>query len=131
MPEDRPVVITVVAALDALFGVLSIVFGIFALVGGGAILAMYADRGSALAGTLFGLLGATSILLGILGLLLAWGLWVGKSWAWWITVILSALNVLSVFKGDIFGALVSAVVLYYIFKPDAKSYCGVNVEFST
>ncbi len=123
--------ITVVAALNALVGVLSIVFVIFVLVGGGAMIAMYAGRGSALAGTLFGLFGSVSILLGILELILAWGLWVGKSWAWWITVVLSALNVLSVFKGDIFGALVSAVVLYYLFKPDAKSYCSVDMDFST
>jgi hypothetical protein len=39
-------------------------------------------------GLLFGGFGAFLIVIGILALLVGWGLWAGKGWAWWLTVIL-------------------------------------------
>jgi lysylphosphatidylglycerol synthetase-like protein (DUF2156 family) len=89
-------------------------------------------------GLLFGGLGAFFIVIGILALLVGWGLWAGKGWAWWLTVILQALGIVSSLAslalGDptaIASLIIAAIILYYFFKPHVKAYFGVKVGFST
>jgi lysylphosphatidylglycerol synthetase-like protein (DUF2156 family) len=89
-------------------------------------------------GPLLGGLGAFLIVIGILALLVGWGLWAGKGWAWWLTVILQALGIVSSLAslalGDptaIASLIIAAIILYYFFKPHVKAYFGVKVGFST
>jgi lysylphosphatidylglycerol synthetase-like protein (DUF2156 family) len=89
-------------------------------------------------GLLFGGFGAFLIVIGILALLVGWGLWAGKGWAWWLTVILQALGIVSSLAslalGDptaILSLIIAAIILYYFFKPHVKAYFGVKVGFST
>jgi uncharacterized membrane protein (DUF2068 family) len=76
-------------------------------------------------------IGIIFLALGVAYLVMAYGLWNGKRWAWTITLILSGigiiLGVISIAAGNI-GSIVSiiiqAVVIYYLYRPSVKVYFG-------
>ena len=92
---------------------------------------------TAIGGIIFLASGAVLLLIGIgiiflaLGVVMAYGLWNGKRWAWTITLILSGigiiLGVISIAAGNI-GSIVSiiiqAVVIYYLYRPSVKVFFG-------
>lgn len=84
--RQRPVGITVISVVLAVSGVLTIITGILGLFS--LSNASSAVQTSVLTGSIIALIG------GILNLLLAWGLWTLKRWAFWATVIIEVLNVL-------------------------------------
>ncbi len=130
----RPLGVTVVAILQILGGALLVLAG-------AALAALPQLVELPLPGfgpLLLGGLGAFLIVIGILALLVGWGLWAGKGWAWWLTVILQALGIASSLAslalGDptaIASLIIAAIILYYFFKPHVKAYFGVKVGFST
>jgi len=120
--------------------ILQILGGILLVLGGAALAAIpqLVELPLPGFGLLFGGLGAFFIVIGILALLVGWGLWAGKGWAWWLTVILQALGIVSSLAslalGDptaIASLIIAAIILYYFFKPHVKAYFGVKVGFST
>ena len=86
-------------------------------------------------GSILTVLGAILIPLGIASLVVAYGLFKGKSWAWLVAVVLSIIgivvNVISLVTanmGAITGALVgiaiNAIVLYYLSRRNVRQYFG-------
>ncbi len=86
-------------------------------------------------GSILTVLGAVLIPLGIASLVVAYGLFKGKSWAWLVAVALSIIglvvNVISLVTaniGAITGALVgiaiNAIVLYYLSRRNVRQYFG-------
>jgi len=76
-------------------------------------------------------IGTGLVVLGIAYLVMAYGLWRGKRWAWTITMILSfigiALGAISIVTGNIaaiFNLIINAIVLYYLFRPHVKVFFG-------
>ena len=100
--RSRPLPVTVAAVLLALFSALSVV-SIFVPAFSEGVPAVVVYGGA---------------VLGILGLVAAYGLWTLKRWSVWLTIILSVLNLLSAAPGIAFapttllfvGALVTVVV---------------------
>lgn len=75
------------------------------------------------------------VILGILGLLVGWGLWTGKGWARILAIILSGLGVLISLAGLVLGSIPSVVglaidglVLWYLFRPNVKAFFGGNTQ---
>ena len=79
--------------------------------------------------------GAISLALGVAYLVMAFGLWKGKGWAWTISTIVLfigiVIDMISLPRrsvGDIVSSIVSiainAVILYYLFRPHVKAYFG-------
>ena len=75
--------------------------------------------------------GVALLALGIAYFVMAYGLLKGKGWAWTITVLLSyigiALGFVSIVTGHIgavFGIIINAVIVYYIYRPKVKSFFG-------
>jgi uncharacterized membrane protein (DUF2068 family) len=86
-------------------------------------------------GSILTVLGTLLIPLGIASLVVAYGLFKGKSWAWLVAVVLSIIglvvNVISLVTanmGAITGALVgiaiNAIVLYYLSRRNVREYFG-------
>jgi lysylphosphatidylglycerol synthetase-like protein (DUF2156 family) len=77
------------------------------------------------------LIGVVVVVIGLLYLGLAWGLWTGKGWAWFLSLVLAALgllvSLLSLVRGG-FGTIVvlilDVIILYYLFRPNVRDFFG-------
>jgi uncharacterized membrane protein (DUF2068 family) len=102
--RSRPLGITIIAIIVAIYGVLGVIGGILLL---GASVA----------------LGVITLVLGLLQLILAWGLWTLQPWAFWATVVLEVLALLNgifaLTRGNaasgIIGIVIALIVLVYLF----------------
>ncbi len=120
---ERPLGITILAVLSGVGGILAILGGLAmgALAGASGAMGMPALGPFAAFGSAF------AILMGIINLAIAYGLWNGRSWAWWLTIIFSALNALSSLVSMMLLSLVIAVVvIWYMLRPHVKAFFGVS-----
>jgi len=71
----------------------------------------------------YGTLGVITLIIGVLYLILAWGLWTVQTWAFWGTVILAVLTIINSIIGlghgvpatGIVSLILAVVVLIYMF----------------
>jgi uncharacterized membrane protein (DUF2068 family) len=121
--QSRPFGVTIIAILIIIAGVISLLIGIGSVAIGPLI------------GLVFVVTGAISLALGVAYLVMAYGLWKGKGWAWTISTIVLfigiVIDIISLprrSEGDIVSSIVSiainAVILYYLFRPHVKAYFG-------
>ena len=111
-----------------ILGVLWIIGGLFAIMGGivgGAILSMEGFGGLGAA------IGVVAFIIGVIDLLLGIGCFKAWSWVWIVGVIFSAISVLigivSLFTtglSALLGIIIAAIILYYLFQPQVKAYFG-------
>ena len=120
---ERPAGVTMVAVFNFVVGAICL------LIGALAVFAFESD--SRILKDLFTVLGAVVGVYGAITVITAWGLWTGKSWGWWLEVILSGLALFRIIFGDILGAICGAIILWYFFKPHVKKYFDVSVDIST
>jgi len=80
---------------------------------------------------LLSVIGVVIVIVGLLYLGLAWGLWTGKGWAWIVSLILAVLGIIfsivSLVAGGVIALLVlvlDAVIVYYLYRPNVRSFFG-------
>lgn len=115
MQRQRPFGVTIIAILAVLGGIGSILLGFIVLII--PILGI--------------ILGGIFVIIGLSYFVVAYGLWDGRSWAWILTVLISALGIVVGLVSIIIGTggsilyiIVNAIIIYYLFKPDVKAYFG-------
>lgn len=102
--RSRPLGITIIAIIAAIHGVIAIIGGL----------------------TLMGVSMAPAVIalvLGVLELVLAWGLWTLQKWAFWAMVVLEVLVVLNslfafsqqMIPGGVVDLVIALIVLIYLF----------------
>lgn len=109
--KHRPLGVTIIAILLIIAGVISLVGGLILLI--------------VLVGFIF-------LALGIAYLVMAYGLWKGKGWAWSISLILAGIGVImgivyiiqDNLAGGIVSILINGVIIYYLFRPNVKAFFG-------
>jgi hypothetical protein len=133
----RPTGVTIIAILNIIGGIIMLVAGLV-LVAAGSILPSLSMSNGELSGMPSFLIGAAAIaigiimiILGIVSFIVAYGLLKGMGWAWTLTVVLSiitiVLNAISIASGNFGGVIsmiISAIVLYYLYRPHVKSFFG-------
>ena len=70
-------------------------------------------------------IGIVLLILAVLGFIMTWGLWSGKSWARTITMILAVISILTgIFSlpGSLISILINIALLYYLRQPNIKAY---------
>jgi hypothetical protein len=130
---NRPQSVTILAILQLLSAVFSLFDGLVILLFAGLFGGIGAALGGAKVGTVIGgaiaLFAAISLIIGIASLILAWGLYELKSWAWMGTLIIHVIAALaqlakmlgSAGTGANFLTLGFAVAcIYYLLRPDVK-----------
>ncbi|MEG4004745.1 hypothetical protein QUA41_15295 [Microcoleus sp. Pol11C1] len=130
---NRPQSVTVLAILQLISGVFSLLDGLFILLFAGIFGGLGAAFGGAKVGTVIGgfiaIFAAISFILGLLSLLLTWGLFQLKNWAWTGTLIVHILATLTQIVKMLgsggtavnFLTLGFAVAsIYYLLRPDVK-----------
>jgi len=134
---QRPVGISVISVLEALGGVLLFIAAtaLAALSTARSSLQDWIETYSAISipnlGDLIGAIAlgiaAVLVIFGILALVSAYGLWTGKGWAWYLSVILLViwliLSLLSL-PGGIVGLIIGGLLLWYFFRPYVKAFFG-------
>ncbi|MEG3895995.1 MULTISPECIES: hypothetical protein [unclassified Microcoleus] len=130
---NRPQSVTVLAILQLISGVFSLLDGLFILLFAGIFGGLGAAVGGAKVGTVIGgfiaIFAALSFILGLLSLLLTWGLFQLKTWAWTGTLIVHIIATLAQIA-KMFGSGGTAVnfltlgfaaaSIYYLLRPDVK-----------
>lgn len=139
----RPTGVTIIAILNIIGGIIML-FGGIALVAAGSILPSFqmTDELSGVPDWLLGTgaiaMGIIVIILGIISFIVAYGLLKGAGWAWSLTVVLSivsiVLNAISIATGNfggIISIIISAIILYYLYRPHVKSFFGKGKPAAT
>ncbi len=73
----------------------------------------------------FAILALIPLIFGLIGLLLFYGLWTLKSWAWLWTLIVNILTIItSIFDpiGNIIQLAISLIIVIYLFMPATKAH---------
>lgn len=92
------------------------------------------------------IIGIGLIILAIVNFIVAWGLLKGKGWAWTIAVIVTIISLVigiiivvlngvvgdfSSIIGQIVGIVINGIILWYLYRPNVKSYFGkVKIQAS-
>jgi hypothetical protein len=107
--RSRPLGITIIAIIMAIQGILGIIGGIMLLAGGAGAGAMG--------------VGIFTLILGVLYLILAWGLWTLQAWAFWTTVVIEVIALINGILGLVGGQMgvgllsliLPIIILIYLF----------------
>ncbi|MGY5873884.1 MAG: hypothetical protein RTV72_16675 [Candidatus Thorarchaeota archaeon] len=107
---ERPLGVTILAILQILGGLMMLVLGALATLAG-------------LLFILFAIVGVAMAILGLLGLVVGFGLWGLKSWAWtWAMIV----NILTIIFGlfnlasNFVSIIISLIIVIYLNQPDIK-----------
>lgn len=130
MTDQRPTGITILAVLQFIGGILSLLGGIGLLFAGATATPGGGPGATSGVATVFGL---GLIVSGTIGLIAGYGLFTLKGWGWLLAVIFSILNILSavwnLIQGNailsaIVGLVISGLILYYLYTPTVKRAFG-------
>jgi uncharacterized membrane protein (DUF2068 family) len=126
---QRPTGVTIIAVLAAIGGIFGILGGL-ALVGLGGFIAASGVTGGALAP----IVGLLLLAYGVLALVLAYGFWNLKPWAWTLGVGLQAagivINILQFINNTnnaastVISIAISAAIIWYLYQPNVKAAFG-------
>ena len=137
--KQRPTGVSILAILAALGGILcligALVLGILATAMEEFIESAIEEQGVTVlpgAGEFVSAIvlaiAAVAAIFGIFYLIAAYGLWIGASWAWWLTIILSVigiiLGIISLPPG-IIGIIIDIIIIYYFTRPHVKEFFGM------
>ena len=127
----RPTGITILAILGFIGGILAILGGaLFVAVASSGILSTY---GVGMFSGFISLFGGIIIVIGLFAIFVSWGMWSGKSWAWYLAVVLYAIGVIFglvlLVAGGLTGIVslvIDLLLLWYMFRPHVKAYFGIG-----
>jgi len=130
---NRPQSVTILAILQLISGIFSLLDGLFILLFAGIFGGLGAAVGGAKVGTVIGgfiaIFAAIALIIGIISLILTWGLVQLKTWAWTGTLIIHVIATLAQIAKMLgsAGAAVNfltlgfaVVSIYYLLQPDVK-----------
>jgi hypothetical protein len=136
---QRPRVITILAVLAAIGGVLGL-FAALGLIGLGAVSgAALGLGGEAVSGFLVGgfaiFWGLVTLVQSVADLAFAYGAWFLKPWAWMLGIVLQGISIFVAlinwvgsssgsFGSFLFSAVISGVIIYYLLTPEVKRAFG-------
>lgn len=134
--SKRPTGITILATLVLLGGLMSLFFGGFEAVLGpmvqDEIYKQTSDAAAASTGGAMAIMGVGLFVIGLIQVITALGLFMLKGWAWIVAALMQVLSIIMnglqavnmQVPGSIVAVLVSAGILYYLFRPNVKTAFG-------
>jgi uncharacterized membrane protein HdeD (DUF308 family) len=130
--KHRPLGVTIIAVLTIIGGIAFLASGITAVTVAPFLSGTSTNNNNnIIAPILSALTGFALLILGIAYFVMAYGLLKAKGWAWTITVVLSCIGIALGFVsivtghiGSIFSVVINGLILYYIYRPNVKSFFG-------
>ncbi|MCP8304924.1 MAG: hypothetical protein H3Z50_05610 [archaeon] len=136
---ERPLGVAILAVLGIIGSILAIVGGVIFIVSGTflaeaieAAIAQYGiipgvDIGLILAS--IAIIGAVVLVIGVIGVIIGWGLWKGRNWARIIVIIFSILGIISGLLPLIYldisglvGVVIDIIIIYYLTRPHVVAF---------
>ncbi len=119
---ERPLGVTIVAILEAMAGLFSVSIGLLLTTAAGTRISTQANDAGAFS--------AMILLLGLLSMLMCYGVWMRKRWAWTYAVTVAALGILTNVTAayyyastfSILDAGLQVLVIYYLTRSSVKSF---------
>jgi hypothetical protein len=154
--RSRPTGVTIIGILDIISGAIMLVLGL-GLIAIGTIMIPYLHipgmhRLQALNSANFAFshfprpffgplavsIGSVIAAIGIASLVIAYGIFHAKGWAWTATVIISIISIVgsaaSIAAGNagaVVNVIINAIILYYVYRPRVKAYFGKGLRTGT
>ena len=119
--KKRPTVVKILVLIVAIGSIIPILAGVMMLTGG------IAYEGYFMQELLSQIVPTYSVVVGVIGLVVAWGLWIGRGWAWILALIIFIIGIimdLVTLPTGIVGVVIDAIVLYLLMRPDTRKFCG-------
>ncbi|HVP23930.1 MAG TPA: zinc ribbon domain-containing protein [Conexivisphaerales archaeon] len=121
--KERPLGVTIIAVLDVLAGLLLILAG-GAMFGVRFMLGAYGGPMASRPG-LVAAFGVLFVIVGLVTVFLAWGLWNGSTWAWTAALVIAVLSsILHLLTFNIIGLIINVIVIVYLLQANVKLYFG-------
>jgi hypothetical protein len=111
---SRPTGVTILAILQLLGALVLLFVGVLALMAF-MVVPIF---------SIFAILALFPLIFGIIGLILFYGLWNLKSWAWIWTIVVNLLTIITSILdpiGNIIQLAISLIIVVYLFSPGIKS----------
>lgn len=132
--RHRPMGITILAVLETIGALVLLALGAMVILLGAAVLVAIGlgevSLGVALSEIVV-FVGGFILLLGVIELAIAWGLWKGQGWAWTVALIVAVLGiiggVIALVSGSLYNIVtlaVQVIIVYYLYRPEVKAYFG-------
>ena len=118
--KKRPTAVKILVLIVVIASIIPILAGVMMLTGG-------AYEGYFMQELLSQILPTYYVLVGVIGLVAAWGLWIGRGWAWILALIIFIIGIimdLVTLPTGIVGVVIDAIVLYLLTRPDTRRFCG-------
>lgn len=126
--------ITILAVLETIGALVLLALGAMVILLGAAVLVGIGlgevSLGVALSEIVV-FVGGFILLLGVIELAIAWGLWKGQGWAWTVALIVAVLGiiggVIALVSGSLYNIVtlaVQVIIVYYLYRPEVKAYFG-------
>ncbi|MHA1960945.1 MAG: hypothetical protein ACW99U_11980 [Candidatus Thorarchaeota archaeon] len=112
--DERPMGVTILAVLQILGGAIVLFLG--------GVLGLLAAALLPPAFAAFALIfAAFAVILGLISLVVGYGLWGLKSWAWTWAMIVNVLNIITaLLGGNYIGLVIPIIIVLYLNSPDIK-----------
>lgn len=122
--EGRPTGVAILAILEAFVGVYYLITGF------GEFVAAAVIRSLTLSGITHDVmamiprvLGTMLMIVGLLSILLAWGIWTGKGWARMVALVFAIVAIiLSLISLHFVGLVIDVIIVYYLTRPNVKQF---------
>ena len=122
--NDRPLLISIIAILYFISGILCLLSGILLALG------MTSVSGDFTVSTT--VLGAGGVIIGIIMLVIAGGFWNGWRIMWYLGVIFTGIGIIvsimaliSMQLGAVISLVIYLLIMYYLFRPKVKEFFGI------
>ena len=128
---DRPMGVTALSILNALGGTFFIFAGISLLLHGDVYAKMMMGRFQLSVhemSLMMKYIATAFIIGGVISIVVAFGLWIGATWAWWLYLIIQILNLISAIltiPSGIFAIMIVLLIIYYMTRPHVRKFFNV------
>jgi len=130
--KERPTGVTILAILEIIGGIFSLIAGLMFLVLFVAMSSMIGGVPEAapfaiLLGAFGAVIGGLLILISIVCFIIAYGFWKGKGWAWVLGLIFAILGIISGLISlpmGIISIIINGLIIYYLTRPHVKAFFG-------
>ena len=122
--KNRPTGVTILTILEALGAIYFLLIGFTEFFATATIRSLaYFGIAHSVFTLIPRIIGTALLILGLVSIVLAWGLWIGKGWVRMIALVFAILGIIiNLMSFHVIGIIIDAVIVYYLTRPNVKQF---------